>query len=178
MKRMISLIIACSFALCACNERRETVYVPAPQPVQPQVVYQAPPSNVAADMLVGAALTAALINGQPRPGYVMVNGNVYRDTPAVRTYQKTVIVNKTTVVNQAPKAAPARDEKGRFVSTKTPAPNPAPVATTAPKPNAWANAPTSTGYKSAPAPVTSTPRISASTPARSMSVSSPSRMRK
>lgn len=114
MKNFISkIVLALALSsLFACGQRETVVQQPAPIPQQ--VVYQDRHMNgsdvalVAAGVVAGAVVADYLIGGQPRPGYVIMDGRVYRDTPQVRqVYNRTTVVNKTYVINKtvAPAAA-------------------------------------------------------------------------
>jgi hypothetical protein len=102
MKKFI--IIFAMLSLVACNNHpREVVYVQQPA----QQIYQQPvpdagvvAASVAAGMLIGGiAYRPGYWNAPPPAGYIVVGGNLYRDTPAVRSYNQRVTVYKTTVVN-------------------------------------------------------------------------------
>jgi hypothetical protein len=138
MKNMFSkvvLALAVVGTLFGCD-RRETVVYQQPAPVQQQVVYQNNDAQLAAAAITGAALTAVMLNGVLRPGYVYIGGSVYRDTPYVHRYVTTnhIDYRHPNSYRSAPVTAPAAN---------------APVAPTKPAPAAGSFA----ARQQTPAPV-------------------------
>lgn len=120
MKRFTAaLLIVASLLASGCKDR-EVVYVQAPaQQVVAPVAAPMPMAYedhhmtagdaalVAGSVVAGAMVADYLINGRPRPGYLVMDGRVYRDTPSTRNvYKHTTVINKTVIINKAP-AAPA-----------------------------------------------------------------------
>lgn len=105
--RIVALALATSILLAACGQRETVVYQQAPAPVAPAPVHYddhhlnaGDAALIAGSVVAGAMLADYMVNGRPKPGYYVMNGQVYRDTPEVRrAYQKTTVVKKTYIIN-------------------------------------------------------------------------------
>lgn len=113
MKKLITILLIAASVMVGCERRQEVVYVPQPAAMPmsaPAPMYYedhrmsaGDAALVAGSVVAGAMVADYMINGRPRPGYMVMNGSVYRDTPQTRNVYKHTTVVKNTYIVQAPK---------------------------------------------------------------------------